>query len=212
MSYTSRQRRVFPRVSLHQAWGVLGLLGVSALALAAAPGLMPPSYSWLRHTTSESAAQGVAGAWLARLGFLSLGLAVVWLSSLARAAWRPLPRGLHAVFGLCLVAAASFSTRAWLPDLAFDPVEDALHSVVANVMGVAFALGLTLQLTTPGRGRNRRTFDAIGVLASLVIPITMSLSIEWTGALQRLMFAIAFAWYATEAHHLIQSAEVPDVA
>jgi hypothetical protein len=34
----------------------------SAVALASAPALMPPTYSWISHTTSESAAQGVSGA------------------------------------------------------------------------------------------------------------------------------------------------------
>lgn len=212
MSYIIQKRSAFRGISGNPAWLVLVLLGVAALALASAPGLMPASYSWLRHTTSESAAQGVAGAWLARLGFLGLGLAVLWLSSLARTEWRSTTRWLHTVFGLCMVAAASFSTRAWIPDLAFDPVEDALHSFAASAMGVAFALGLAIQMTTPGRSRNRRALDLIGVLASIVIPLAMSLSIEWTGALQRLMFAIAFAWYATEALQLVRRGEASRVA
>jgi hypothetical protein len=56
---------------------VLSCLTVSALALAVAPMLMPESYSWVVHTTSESAAQGVNGAWLARLGFVAFGFAVL---------------------------------------------------------------------------------------------------------------------------------------
>jgi hypothetical protein len=53
---------------------VIAALAASAVALALAPLLMPPSYSWLSMTTSESAAQGVGGAWLARLGFVLFGL------------------------------------------------------------------------------------------------------------------------------------------
>ncbi len=212
MSYITPSEGAFRGISPLSASLVVGLLGGSALALVLAPTLMPASYSWLRHTTSESAAQGIAGAWLARLGFLGLGLAVVWLSSLASSAWRPLIRGLHTVFGLCLLATASFSTRAWLPDLPFDPVEDALHSVAASVMGVAFALGLAIQMITPGRSRARRAFDAIGVLASIIIPLAMASGTDWTGALQRVMFAIAFAWYASEAVRLARPVEATRVA
>ncbi len=53
------------------AVGVIALLVVSAVALAVAPVLMPAGYDWVAHTTSESAAQGVAGAWVARLGFVA---------------------------------------------------------------------------------------------------------------------------------------------
>lgn len=57
------------------AWGVIALLVVSAAALVLAPAFMPAGYDWVRHTTSESAAQGLAGAWVARLGFVAFGLA-----------------------------------------------------------------------------------------------------------------------------------------
>src|SRR3972149_9736058 len=60
---------------------VFGLLLLSLLALLLAPSLMPASYSWFRHTTSVSAAQGISGAWLARLGFLLFGFALFRLSA-----------------------------------------------------------------------------------------------------------------------------------
>jgi hypothetical protein len=49
---------------------VIVLLLAAMAALALAPLLMPDSYSVLGHSVSESAAQGVDGAWLARLAFL----------------------------------------------------------------------------------------------------------------------------------------------
>lgn len=57
---------------------VLVLLGVSAVALAVAPVVLDESYSWVEHTTSQAGGQGVDGAWMARLGFLLFGLAVIW--------------------------------------------------------------------------------------------------------------------------------------
>jgi hypothetical protein len=76
------------------AGAVLVGLCSSAAALAAAPALMPPSYSWISHTMSESAAQGVSGAWLARLGFLLLGLSVMALAFAATPDWGALVGGL----------------------------------------------------------------------------------------------------------------------
>lgn len=73
------------------AWGVIALLVLSAAALAVAPAFTPAGYDFVRHTTSESAAQGLAGAWVARLGFVVFGLAVLWLA--ADVAWRRQPAG-----------------------------------------------------------------------------------------------------------------------
>ena len=67
--------------------GILCALVISATCLLLAPALMPESYSWIQHTTSESAAQGVEGAWLARLGFVTFGLGVLWLTALLRVVW-----------------------------------------------------------------------------------------------------------------------------
>jgi TRAP-type C4-dicarboxylate transport system permease small subunit len=80
--------------------GILALYLVAILSLALAPLLMPAGYDWVRHTTSESAAQGLDGAWLARLGFVAFGLAVL------------------------MVATAAFSTRPWDPELPYSRVED----------------------------------------------------------------------------------------
>ena len=122
---TSRpdQARAEPRVGTARAKHVRGaidrvaivMLVGSAIALAAAPFLMPNSYDWVRHTTSESAAQHVPGAWVARSGFVGLGLAVILLASRRRNRWTWPGAGLHAAFGALMIAAAVFSSRAWTP-------------------------------------------------------------------------------------------------
>jgi hypothetical protein len=176
----------------------LGLLLLSASALGLAPRLMPASYDWLRHTTSESAAQGVTGAWLARLGFLLFGLAVVWIAIVRRPAWTAPVRALHMAFGLMMIATAAFSTRSWEPAATFDPVEDGLHSFTATTMGFAFALGLGLRLPSRGRDRVGQGLDLLGMLAAVAIPLAMGALTDWTGVLQRGMFATAYLWYARE--------------
>lgn len=176
----------------------VGLLVVSILALLLAPTRMPASYSWMRHTTSESAAQGVTGAWLARLGFLVFGLTVIWISGRLRDRWSLPVRSMHAAFGVLMTATAAFSTRPWLPDSAYDPVEDALHSFTATAMGFAFAIGAVLRLLQRRQDRYGRMVDLVAIVASVAIPLAMSALPEWDGLLQRGMFAIAYIWYGFE--------------
>jgi hypothetical protein len=176
----------------------VGLLAVSILALLLAPLQMPASYTWLEHTTSESAAQGIPGAWLARLGFMILGLTVIWLAVQQQARWSLPVRLLHLLFGVCMVGAAVFSSRPWLPDLPFDPIEDALHSFAATAMGFAFAGGVTWHFFQRGEGIQGRIIDLVAVVASIAIPLSMVAFPTWAGLLQRGMFAIAYVWYGGE--------------
>lgn len=196
MNESSRRPIMWPATSLRKL--AAALLIVSCLTLLLAPLNMPDSYSWLRHTTSESAAQGVAGAWLARLGFLIFGLTVVWLAERLLDSW-PLPvRLMHGGFGLFMVATAVFSTRPWLPNLPYDPVEDTLHSFTATTMGFAFAIGVALRLWHRGQHRWGHVLDVVAVVASVAIPLAMSALPDWDGLLQRGMFAIAYLWYGFE--------------
>ena len=92
--------------------GILVYLDATVVPLALAPVLMPATYSWVSHTTSLSAAQGVEGAWMARLGFVLSGLAVLWLVGLAGGCWDRRAKALHAGFGVFMVATAAFSARS----------------------------------------------------------------------------------------------------
>lgn len=177
---------------------VVGLLLASFLALLLAPTQMPASYDWLQHTTSESGAQGIAGAWLARLGFLLFGLAVLAETAVLHKIW-PFPvRFFLGAFGVFMTAVAAFSARPWLPNLPFDPVEDWLHSFAASGMGFAFALGVGVRWWQRPWQAKARLVD-FGVVATAVfIPLAMSLLPDWAGLLQRLMFTIAYLWYGLE--------------
>jgi hypothetical protein len=173
---------------------------MSAAALVAAPALMPAGYSWVSHSTSESAAQGVEGAWLARTGFVLFGLSVIVLATFRRRRWGPWATALHAGFGALLVAAAAFAHRPWLAGEHVDRIEDVLHSVAATAMGFAFVGGVLV--TALQRSRDdlwSRAFDLVAVAAAVAIPLGMAAQPEVDGVLQRVMFAVAYAWYAVEA-------------
>jgi hypothetical protein len=198
---TAKTQRLEPHADVaSQRVGIVTLLVLSAAALGAAPLMLPASYSWVRHAISESAAQGVEGAWVARLGLLLMGLAVLWLSGVAGRRWGSWGRYAFRSFGVLMVAAATFSHKPWEAAVPFDQTEDVLHSVAATGMGFAFAIGVALvTLQRPAPTSSTRAFDIAAIAASVLIPLGMSAWPDATGLLQRCMFTIAYLWYGGEA-------------
>jgi hypothetical protein len=187
------------RPSLRSA-GIVALLGCSVAALTLSPLALPESYSWTAHTTSQAAAQGVPGAWLARLGFVTFGLAVLWLVCVVKASWIGWAKLLHGSFGVFMLMVAAFSSRSWQAEVPFDPIEDILHSVAATAMGFAFAFGVFSVLWSSLRQHSGvRPLDLIAIGASILLPVGMALETEFAGAIQRGMFLVAYTWYAREA-------------
>lgn len=191
------------RFGVPAGWVILAGLVASAVAISVAPTMMPPGYSYVSQTTSESAAQGLHGAWVARLGFVCFGLSVIFLATLRRRQWGSWAVGLHATFGALMTATAAFSHRPWQSTTSYDRTEDLLHSVAATGMGFAFALGVVAAMlwqTDPSR--RWRLLDVAAIGASVVLPLGMAAIPEAQGLLQRAMFAVAYLWYAREAVHM----------
>ena len=177
--------------------GVIALLIGALVAFGLAPTLLPDSYSWTEHGVSESAAQGIDGAWLARMGFISYGLAVLWLVGLRRSDWGPLATVLHLGFGVCMFGVAAFSAKPWEDNVAFVESEDFLHGVFASVMGFGFVAGVvTLIVVRRNRSIRAAVPDWVALVVTATVPLAMSASI-W-GVLQRAMFITAAAWYGRE--------------
>ena len=191
-----------------RAWAIaaIALLAASAGLLATAPTLMPESYDWVRHTTSESAAQGVDGAWMARLGFLCFGCGAVCLALAASGRWHWSAIAFASAFGVFMVGTAAFSNRPWEPGAPYDDVEDLLHSVTSFGVGMSFAF--TVVGVTVRRGPGEpvlRAFDVVAIAASVVLPLSMSAWDDATGVLQRAMFGIAYVWFGMEAVRAFRS-------
>jgi len=192
------------RLPLHVArGGVMLLLSFSAATVYLAPLLMPAGYSWVSNVISESAAQGVRGAWLARVGLLTFGFAVLWQASLLRGVWSSGTYRFHLAFAVFMLCAAAFSHRPWIASLPFDAFEDLLHSVAATAMGFAFAFGVAFRQWQRIREKNvTRVLDLLAIAASVLLPLAGSYWSEVSGLLQRTMFLIAYVWYAREILHL----------
>lgn len=178
---------------------ILILIVISVLALLLAPLLMPQSYNWIVHTTSESGAQGVEGAWLTRAGFIVYGIAVFVLS-LVNKSWSVLARITHGVFGICMIGNAVFSSRPWQVGMPYSELEDLLHSWMSGLVGTAFTIGVILVffLRKPS-DILAKLFDVMAVLVSIGVTVLMFGSAEnIAGLVQRIIFAVSYLWYAKE--------------
>ena len=177
---------------------ILVLLIASAICAAVAPTLMPDSYSVIEHSISESAAQGVEGAWMARLGFLLLGLAVLTSASIAGSRWGVWGQLAHRIYGVSMMGAAAFAHMPW-EDVPYDAFEDSLHSVAATGMGFAFTAGVLIVTfrRTPDAGW-ARFFDWVAIVAAFVIPMVMFNVTGIAGLVQRALFGIGYLWYGME--------------
>ncbi len=178
--------------------GLVAGLGAAMLLLALAPLALPASYSWVELGTSESAAQGVPGAWVARTGFVAFGLSVLGIAVLRHTAWRPAATALHGLFGVSMMMVAVYSHAPWEPGVPYVAQEDLLHSVAASVVGFAFIAGVLVTLVSRRpRTAIALTGDVTALVVAAAVPLFMDSGI-W-GVLQRLMFLTAASWYAAEA-------------
>lgn len=184
-----------------QRWRIalMAALASSMLLLALAPIALPQSYSWVELGTSEAAAQGIAGAWVTRAGFVLFGLAVLGVCVLRHRAWKALATGLHGCFGVGMGMVAVYSHAPWQVGAPYVELEDQLHSVFASVVGFSFIAGVATTLIVR-RPRTRASVlgDVTALMITGTIPLLMAGPV-W-GILQRLMFFTAAAWYASEVH------------
>ena len=178
---------------------VLVLLALSMLLVGAAAFLMPDSYNWVAQTTSESAAQGVQNAWIARAGFVIMGFAVLLLASLAERRWGMWGRSVFRLYSVGMISTAVFSNKPW-ESVAYVEFEDTLHSWASSIVGFAFIVGvLVVMMRRPISDRAGRLFDWVAIAAAIGISVLIFTLEDVAGVSQRLMFLIAYVWFAVEA-------------
>jgi sulfite exporter TauE/SafE len=179
---------------------ILSMFIGSVVCICVSPTLMPEDYSWLSHSISESAAQGLSRAWVTRSGFLLFGFGVLWLSICSRRHWGRAAYYFHILFGLFMVATAAYSHKHWLISEPYDEIEDLLHSVTATGMGFAFALGVLARIFQRQVNQQGRKFlDLTAIIASFLLPLLGLQFSAYAGLLQRAMFVIAYIWYGNES-------------
>jgi hypothetical protein len=191
------------------AVGAMLLMALSAAALTFAPLALPAAYSVAQQGLNEAASQGLPQAWITRLGFLTFGQAVLWLAAAFQHRWARIVWWPHALFGVFMMATATFSARPWLPGVATDEFEAGLHTFVFTAAAVVFAIGTAARAMQ--RSRERETgslFDACAAACCMLALLAASLLPDGAGYVQRALFAVAYLWYGREAVSALRRREL----
>lgn len=156
------------------------------------PSFTTEGYSILENTTSQLGAQSTPNAWIMNVVFISLGFFTI-LSALSylRNLW--FQKIILIIFGLSLIMAALYRHAPISPELPFNPQEDDLHSLFADVCGysfVIFAIAISFVEKTSAR---RALALSVGIGATL-LSLAMFLVPDYMGVWQRIIFIGSFAW------------------
>lgn len=175
------------------------VLATSGLLFLLAPLAMPFDYSWVSNSISESGAQQLTGAWITRLGFLSFGLGVILTALVNWSTWKSAGAWLLSGFGFLMLTVAAFSTKQWDLSVSFNELENTLHSVSASVMGFFYGIGVLLViLAEKNASLVVKLLGWAAVITSISMPILAGVVPGFGGVFQRLMFAIAIAWFIVQ--------------
>ena len=106
------------------------------------------------------------------------------------------------VFGVLMMATAGASERPWEAGAPYRAKEAQVHSVLAGAAGVAYTVGAgTVAFTDAGAPVWLRALSLVVAVSGVVLPLAMARRPQVQGLIQRVMFALAYAWLIAEALH-----------
>lgn len=154
-------------------------------------------YLWYRHTISQLAAQAYSNAWIMRAGFIGFGVltqmvGIGRMRAGGRYRYRELPIMLY---GLSILASGIFSTSPFIEGVPYSEQEAQLHTLFATAGGGALSAGMLLYMLTDAPN-SRRVVHAIALLLTVGVSSSFFALPSVSGALQRLLWTVGFAWLA----------------
>ncbi|MFM6981548.1 MAG: DUF998 domain-containing protein [Microbacteriaceae bacterium] len=175
-------------------------LAIAVIGVLTAPLFLHYGYSILSNSISESAAQNVPTAWIARAALFASGLAVLGVVALKSGSWSRSVSISFAIFGTLWIISSVFSTKSWVAEASFNQVESEIHSVAASAMAIivlgALVLGFTRQPVSP-----IERVLAFGLAAAATfLPLASYLVPELGGLFQRVMFLYTYLWFARQVY------------
>jgi len=149
-------------------------------------------YSILSNTTSQLGAQNTPNAWVMNITFGLLGLACIGEASLyLKEYW--FQKILLIIFGLGLILTAIFQHAPINEAVAYNLLEDQIHSISASIVGFSFTIFSISVAFIEETNKRRIIALCMGLLATGLSFLMFSVT-DLTGVWQRLMFTTSFAW------------------
>jgi hypothetical protein len=160
------------------------------LAIVVAQIFSTNNYDWTKNTISDLGSQGYDRKYIMQFGFLAFGLALTIGSLFKGLTWRTTP---ILVYGLCIGLVGVFCTKPFFQIDTYSASQATIHSALAQTAGVAFTLGILIQLFYSADKREKWTHF---VFLVLVVALSAAFGIvkNHQGIVQRFLYLTSFIW------------------
>lgn len=154
-------------------------------------------YDWTKNTISDLGAQGYDRKQIMQFGFLVFGLTLS-VGILANGlTWRTTPILIYAV---CVGLTGIFCTKPFFNLNDYSATQSTIHSVLAQLAGIAFTLGILLQLYYTD-DKNEKWIHLLFFILVVGLSASFGLVKNYQGIAQRLLYLTSFIWLVNYYKH-----------
>lgn len=160
------------------------------LAIVVAHIFSTNNYEWTKNTISDLGSQGYNRKLIMQFGFLVFGLTLS-VGILANGlTWRTTP---ILIYGLCVGLTGVFCTKPFFNLDNYSASQATIHSSLAQIAGVAFTLGILLQVFYSADKSEKWTHLIFFILV-VGFSVSFGLIKSYQGIAQRLLYLTSFIW------------------
>jgi hypothetical membrane protein len=160
------------------------------LAILLAHLFSPSEYQWTKNTISDLGAQGYDKKAIMQIGFLLFGLILVAGVILNGSRWPTTP---ILLYGFSVALTGIFCTAPFLQGIQHSSAQATLHSIFAQLAGVAFCIGILTQYWFAADSVSKITHIFFFLLV-MVLSASFGIFKDQQGIMQRLLYLASFVW------------------
>ena len=147
-------------------------------------------YHWTVNTISDLGAQGYEKKAIMQIGFLTFGISLAIGLLLQGLSWRTTP---ILIYGLCVALTGIFCTKPFTDLETYSTTQSNLHSLFAQIAGVAFSIGVLTQVFFTSE-THEKIIHLIFFILVISLSATFGLLNNYQGIFQRLLYVTSFWW------------------
>lgn len=160
------------------------------LAIFAAHIFASHHYDWTINTISDLGSQGYDKKFIMQFGFLAFGLTLSVGILINGLTWRTTP---ILIYGLCVGLTGIFCTKPFFNVDNYSVTQATIHSAMAQTAGIAFTLGILLQLFYT-EDKSEKWIHFLFLILVVGISAAFGLLKNHQGIVQRLLYLTSFIW------------------
>lgn len=165
-------------------------VAVFILAIVIAHFFATHNYNWTKNTISDLGSQNYPFKSIMQFGFLGFGLILSFGILASGLTWS---KTLILIYGLGVALTGIFCTQPFFPSDHFSISESNMHSLLAQIAGISFTVGILIHLFLAPNPREK-WIHLIFFLLVIGFSISFGLSKNHQGIAQRLLYLTSFIW------------------